>query len=65
MRHFKSFSRVKSTQDEKVRFIKGDESKLTQTELLSFFFLRVYGLLFCMFFLCVFKLYLNREVKRK
>ena len=41
--HFKSFSRVKSTQDEKVRLIKGNELKLTQDELLSFFFFkRVY-----------------------
>ena len=38
--YFKSFSRVKTTQDEKVRFIKGDEVKLTQDELLSFLFLR-------------------------
>ena len=29
--------RGKSTQDEKVRFIKGNESKLIQVELLSFF----------------------------
>ena len=36
--HFKSFSRIQSTQDEKARFIKGNELKLTQLELLSFFF---------------------------
>ena len=33
----KSYSREKSTQDENVRFIKGEELKLTQDELLSFF----------------------------
>ena len=38
MHHIKSFTRVKSTQNEKVRFIKGNESKLTQVELLSFYF---------------------------
>ena len=38
MHHFKSFSRIKSTQDEKVHSIKGNELKLTQFELLSFFF---------------------------
>ena len=36
--HFKSFNRIKSTQDEKVRFIKGNEFNLTPVELLSFFF---------------------------
>ena len=36
--HFKSFSRVKSIQDEIVCFIKRNELKLTQVELLSFFF---------------------------
>ena len=36
--HFKSFSRVKSTQDGKVRFIKRNELKITQVELLSPFF---------------------------
>ena len=36
--YFKSFIREKSTQDKNVRFIKGNELKLTQVELLSFFF---------------------------
>ena len=36
--HFKKlFSRVKSTSEEKMEFIKGNELKLTQTELLSSF----------------------------
>ena len=35
---FKSFSREKSTQDERVRFIKGNQLKVTQVKLLSFFF---------------------------
>ena len=37
VQHFKSFSRVKSTLDEKVRFIKWNELKVTQVELLSVF----------------------------
>ena len=37
MYHFKSLSRLKSTQDEKVRFIKGNVLKITQVELLPFF----------------------------
>ena len=37
MHLFKSLSREKSTQDEKMRFIKGNESKLTQIEIISFF----------------------------
>ena len=37
--YLKSFGRVKSTQDEKMRFIKRNELKLTQVESLSFFFL--------------------------
>ena len=37
MHLFKSFSRVKPTQDNKVRFIKGIELNLTQVELFSFF----------------------------
>ena len=36
--HFKLFSLVKSTEDEKVLFIKGNKLKLTQVELLSFIF---------------------------
>ena len=36
--HFETFSLVKSTQDEKVIFKKGNELNLTQVELLSFFF---------------------------
>ena len=40
MHYFKSFSLVKSTQDEKACFIKGNELKLTQVELL--FFLGMY-----------------------
>ena len=40
--HFKLLSQVKSIQDEKVRLNKGNELKLTQDELHSFFlFLRV------------------------
>ena len=35
---FKSLSGVKSTQDEKVRFIKGNELYLTQSELFSILF---------------------------
>ena len=35
--YFKSFSRVKSSQDEKVCFIQGNELKLVQVELLLFF----------------------------
>ena len=31
--YFKLFNQVKSTQDEKERFIKGNELKLTQVEL--------------------------------
>ena len=38
MHHIKSFTRVKSTQNEKVCFIIANELKLTQVELLSFFF---------------------------
>ena len=34
---FKCFNRKKSTQDEKVGFIKENELKLSQVELLSFF----------------------------
>ena len=37
MHIFKSCSREKSTQDEKVRFIKENEFKSTQVELLSIF----------------------------
>ena len=37
---FSLFSRVKSTQDETVSFIKGNELKLTQVELLSFLFFK-------------------------
>ena len=37
---FKSFNRVKSTQDEKARFIKGNKLKLTQVELFSFLFFK-------------------------
>ena len=36
----KSFSRVKSSQEEKVRFILGNELKLTQIELFSFFYFK-------------------------
>ena len=35
---FKSISKVKSTQDQKRHFIKRNELKLTQDELLIFFF---------------------------
>ena len=35
--HFKLFSRVKSTQDEKVCFIKGNGIKVTQVKLLSLY----------------------------
>ena len=40
MHHFSSFSRVKSIQHEKGRFIKENELKLTQVELLSFSFIK-------------------------
>ena len=40
--YFKLFSRENSTQDQKVRFIKGNQLKITQVELLSSFILRVY-----------------------
>ena len=36
MHYFKSFNRVKSIEDKKMRFFKGNELKLTQTALLSF-----------------------------
>ena len=38
--YFKSFYRVQKTQDEKARFIKGNELKLTQVELFSFLFFK-------------------------
>ena len=38
--YLKLFNRVQSTQDEKARFINGNELKLTQVELFSFLFLR-------------------------
>ena len=38
MHYFETFSSVKSTQVEKVKFVKDNEIKLTQVELLSFFF---------------------------
>ena len=38
--YFKSFSRVKSTQDEKVHFIHKNELKLAQIELFSFFYFK-------------------------
>ena len=38
--YFKLFNRVQSTQDEKARFIKGNELKLTQVELFSFLFFK-------------------------
>ena len=44
MHYFKSFNRVQSTQDEKARFIKGNELKLTQVELFSFL-VREYNLI--------------------
>ena len=48
MYYFKSFSRVKSTQDEKVRFYWGNELKLSYDELLSLFhFKSDKGLKFC------------------
>ena len=37
MHFLKTFSREKSTQDEKLRFSKENELKVTQVELLSFF----------------------------
>ena len=42
MHYFKSFSREKSLQDEKDRFIKGSELKVTQTKYFHSLFLRVY-----------------------
>ena len=38
--YFKFFNWVQSTQDEKARFIKGNELKLTQVELFSFLFFK-------------------------
>ena len=38
--YLKLLNRVQSTQDEKARFIKGNELKLSQVELFSFLFLR-------------------------
>ena len=38
--YFKSFNGVQSTQDEKVRFIKGNELKLSEVELFSFLFFK-------------------------
>ena len=38
MHHFKLFIRIKTTQEEKMRFIKGNKLKLTEVELLPFFF---------------------------
>ena len=38
--YFKLFNRVQSTQDEKARFIKGNELKWTQGELFSFLFFK-------------------------
>ena len=40
MHYFKSLSRVKSTQDVKMSFNQGNELKLTQVELLSFFYFK-------------------------
>ena len=44
--HFKSFCRVKSAQDEKVHFFKGNNLNLTHFELLSFLFFKSVTLLF-------------------
>ena len=38
--YFKSFYKVEKSQDEKTRFIKGNELKLTQVELFSFLFFK-------------------------
>ena len=38
--NFKSFSRVKQVQDEKVSFIEGNELKLIQVELFLFFYFK-------------------------
>ena len=38
--YFKLFNRVQSSQDEKARFIKENELKLTQVELFSFLFFK-------------------------
>ena len=38
--YFKLFNRVQSTQDEKARFIKGNQLKLTQVEIFSFLFFK-------------------------
>ena len=40
MHFLKFFCREKSTQDEKARFIKGNDLDLTQAELFSFFFFK-------------------------
>ena len=38
MHHFKLLNQVNSTENEEVRFIKGNELKFTRVELFSFFF---------------------------
>ena len=37
VQYFKSFNRIKSTENKKVRFILGNQLKLIQVELYSFF----------------------------
>ena len=57
--YLKSFNRVQSTQDEKARFIKGNEFKWTQVELFSILFfkrvvktsLNIKALIFLQFFM--------------
>ena len=53
MHFLKSFNREKSTQEEKVRFMKGNELKLNQVELLSFFNFK--SMCSCTFVYIVFK----------
>ena len=48
MHFLKLFSREKSTQDKKVRLIKGNELKSTQVELLSFFLFKGVWVFLCL-----------------
>ena len=54
------FSQEKLTQDEKVRFVKGDDLKVTQVELLSFFIFKsankyafIYPFIFSKCLICI------------
>ena len=60
MHHFKKFSGVKSTQDEKVCVIQGNQLKLTQVELISFFYFKNE---FVLHVNCVTKVYVKISLK--